>query len=264
MKTANNDRLILSKLMCLLAVLALTCTGAPAAAGDDTFEALQIGTRMYTNVTVTTKAQDYVFIVHSAGMENIKVAELPREIREQLGYRTQPEKAASSGVSEWAKQTLNAGELSQVKELEQAWREHGAGRMQEIVAAPVIIAALAGIALVCHLVFSFCAMLICRKAGIEPGILVWLPVLQLIPLIQASGMSRLWFLAWFVPVLNIVAQIIWSFKIVKARGKSGWVTLFLLLPLTNVLAFFYLAFSDGGKKEKTGPPAPQIMTLEAV
>jgi hypothetical protein len=264
MKTANIDRLILSKLMCLLVALALTRAAAPAAGGEETFEVLQIGTRMYTNVTVTTKALDYVFIVHSSGMENVKLADLSPEIREQLGYRTQPQKSTSTGVSDWARQTLNTGELSQMKELEQAWREHASGRMQEIVAAPVVIAALTAIALVCHLVFSFCAMLICRKAGVEPGILVWLPVLQLIPLIHASGMSRLWFLAWFVPLLNIVAQVIWSVKIVKARGKSGWVTLFLLLPLTNILAFFYLAFSDGGKKEKTGPPAPQIMTLEAV
>ena len=34
---------------------------------EQTFDMLQIGTRTYKNVTVTTKAKDYIFILHSAG-----------------------------------------------------------------------------------------------------------------------------------------------------------------------------------------------------
>jgi len=44
------------------------------------FSVLQIGTQAYSNVTVTTCAKDYVFVHHSKGMTNIKVAELPPEI----------------------------------------------------------------------------------------------------------------------------------------------------------------------------------------
>jgi hypothetical protein len=38
--------------------------------------------------------------------------------------------------------------------------------------------------------------------------------------------------------------VIWSVKIVKARGKNGWVSLFLLLPVTSFFSFLYLAFSS--------------------
>src|SRR3954453_20007153 len=50
---------------------------AGSAAEEQTFPLLQIGTRTYTNVTVTTKARKYIFILHSTGMANIRVADLP-------------------------------------------------------------------------------------------------------------------------------------------------------------------------------------------
>jgi hypothetical protein len=43
--------------------------------------------------------------------------------------------------------------------------------------------------------------------------------------------------------LNLIGWIVWSFKICKARGKNPALGLFLLLPLTNLLALIYLAFS---------------------
>jgi hypothetical protein len=71
-----------------------------------------------------------------------------------------------------------------------------------------------------------------------------------------------WFFAFLIPVLNIVALITWSINISQARGKSGWVALFLLLPLTNLLAFLYLAFSGTPRKVKRAVPRVEIMTLE--
>src|ERR1700681_4268897 len=59
---------------------------ATAGAADETFNVLQVGTRMYTNVTVTTKSKTYVFILHSAGMTTIQVQDLPPEIQQKLGY----------------------------------------------------------------------------------------------------------------------------------------------------------------------------------
>lgn len=135
-----------------------------------------------------------------------------------------------------------------------------------------------GVLLVFHLFFSFCLKLICVKAGYQPGFAVWLPVLQVIPALRAAGMSLLWLLptalwlvgmfslpllskfnspalagvvlsvvlVWLVVtlVLNWLAQIIWCFKITSARGKSILVAVMLLLPVLNVFAFLYLAFSS--------------------
>jgi hypothetical protein len=51
-------------------------------------------------------------------------------------------------------------------------------------------------------------------------------------------------------------------KIAKARGKSGWVTAFLLLPPSTFLAILYLAFSKGGGAQQD-EHEPQVMSLQA-
>ena len=54
-------------------------------------------------------------------------------------------------------------------------------------------------------------------------------------------------LAMFVPLLNVVAQILWCFKITEARGKSVWVAVLLIVPGPSLFAFLYLAFSDAAE-----------------
>ena len=63
-------------------------------------------------------------------------------------------------------------------------------------------------------------------------------------------------------MVNLVAQVLWSFNIAKARGKSVWVGVMLLLPITSLLAFLYLAFSNGATAEEEEEPEPKIMTLQ--
>jgi hypothetical protein len=110
---------------------------------------------------------------------------------------------------------------------------------------------LAGIA-VGYLLFCCSGSLLCQKTGNEPGILIWIPLLQMFPLLRAAGMSGWWFLALFVPVLNVVAWLGWCVNIVIMRRKSLWWALLLILPVTNVMAFLYLALA--GSAEARGKP----------
>jgi len=98
--------------------------------------------------------------------------------------------------------------------------------------------------------FCMCCSLICKKTGHPGGLVVWLPVFQMIPLFRAAGMSGWWFLAMFVPLLNLVGQILWCVKIAEARGKGFLTAIMLILPGTNLLAFLYLAFSNGDAREE--------------
>ncbi len=248
-----------SDFVCRLArviVAGWLCQALSIAAGvEERFPVLQIGAQTYRNVTVTTKARSYVFILHSTGMTNVKVAELSPELREKLGYAAEEGKAGKGSASAWAQQKLSKIEVPQIKQLQTAWLA------QEAMANPNLLLVALGAVLVLYLFACYCCMLICKKTHNEPGILVWVPGLQLFPLLRAAGMSPAWFLAWLVPVLNVLAQIVWSVKIAQARGKSAWVGLWLLLPVANVLAFLYLAFSeDAPKKEER---VVEIMTLEA-
>ena len=237
--------------------------------GEERYDVLQIGTQTYSNVTVTTKAKNYVFLLHSGGMASIKVSQLPPDALEKLGYvSAQALKNATNTAAVWAKRELAKINTPQVREmekqLEQRWRGTTAVKLAAMhLTALTFVFLLLGIGLLLYLFHCYCCMLICRKAGSLPGILVWLPVLQLFPLLRAAGMSGWWFLGYCVPLLNIVAHILWCLKITKARGKSVWVAVLLLLPVTNLVAFLYLAFSKGAPADEGEAEESKIMTLEA-
>src|SRR5689334_19860051 len=70
-----------------LVVAAVLANSAIHAKSEETFPVLRTKTTTYTNVTVTTKNKSYIFILHSAGMNSIKISDLPDDIQQQLGYR---------------------------------------------------------------------------------------------------------------------------------------------------------------------------------
>jgi hypothetical protein len=243
----------------------------PLSAGalpDDCFEVLQIGTKTYKNVTVTTKARDYIFILHSTGMANIKVSDLTPSLKDKLGYSAkeaaEAAKAKPTGPAVWAKQTLSKLEPSKIKDLGKSFTlgDHPVDSLRQWIRANMILfCALVVLSVPLHFLMSYAGLLICRKTSVDPGLAIWIPVLQLIPLLRAANMSPGWFLAYLIPVVNVLAYIVWCAKISQARGKTGWVTVFLLLPITTFFAFLYLGFSgtDADKEDRR----IEIMTLEA-
>jgi hypothetical protein len=268
MKNSNFLGAVLSGLI-RASLMALLCAPIGASAAlEQTFDVLQIGTTTYRNVTVTTKSKNYIFILHSNGMTNIKVADLPADLRTSLGYEdpAAAAKTKSNPPAAWAKQTLSKIELPQMK----AVQEQLAGllhlgpkgmpfRLEGLSQNVLIIAASALLAL--FLLHSYCCMLICNKVGIKPGVLVWLPLLQLFPLLRAASMSPWWFAGFLIPGFNLIAQVLWFIKIAQARGKSFLVALLLIFPLSSPFAVLYLAFSGGGTRKKETRRV-EIMTLE--
>jgi hypothetical protein len=111
-------------------------------------------------------------------------------------------------------------------------------------ANPMALCIMLGISAIVYIFTSICFWLICRKTHTAPGPLIWVPFFQLIPLLRAANMPRVWFFAYFIPIINIIPVILFSIKIVKARGKSPWVAFLLILPPTSVFAFLYLALSQ--------------------
>jgi len=261
MKQREFCRSIMDKVKCLaLTLVSLPLVGL--ATTEETFEVLQVGSNTYRNVTVTTKGSDYIFIQHSTGMSNLKLAQLSPEVRDQLGYKPEPKKFSSSKdrISSWATQTLGNVDLSRLKQLEQTFRPHSIDGAPQPAFDQTQLLSLAAIALLCYIFYCYCGKLICEKTGNEPGALIWVPILQLFPLLRAAGMSSGWFLVFFIPVLNLIGYMVWAINIAQSRGKSGWIALFLLLPPTHPFALLYLALSSG-----TPPAQPrkiEILALE--
>lgn len=267
------------------AVLLLSFLQSSALATEETFTTLEVGAHVYTNVTVTTKAKNYIFIQHSTGMQNIRISDLPEEIRTQLGYI--PEVPKSQKAAAWAKGKMAELHLSEIKAEDlrdpKKWQEQLAIVLEKVRSLDnKLCGAFLGGALLIYFFFCYCCAQICQKAGAQSALLVWLPGLQIVSLLRAARMSAAWFFvyvltaAWnfvyafwlvapsllplpaagsfgyliFACTLLVVAglsAIVWCFKIARARCKSPLTGFCLLLPVINFFAFLYLALSDAPK-----------------
>lgn len=221
---------------------AITCFWTVAAVADHFLPFLETRTGVYSNVTVTLKTARDVHIRHDRGIANIDLNDLDTETKAALGYQVE---LGDQGEGEGISGALPADWRSAFDRARGTAGEELPFEIPTAVSTGFIMIALM-VGLLFHIFFSYCSRLICIKTGNDPGFMIWLPVFQIFPMLQAAGMSGWWFLGLFVPVFNIVVQIIWCVKIVNARGKHVIWTILLIVPLLNLIAFLYLAFSDDG------------------
>jgi hypothetical protein len=91
----------------------------------------------------------------------------------------------------------------------------------------------------CH-----CYSRICEKAREEPGVLIWIPLVQFVPLLRVAQMPPWTVILLIVPLINIVLIFTLWAKICVALGKTPWLVLLLLVPIANLGLIVYLAFCD--------------------
>src|SRR4051812_21733280 len=105
-----------------------------------------------------------------------------------------------------------------------------------------------GVWLVCGLLLyayvSFCIQTIANKTGTANAWFAWLPILNLVLLLQVAKKPWWWVILMFIPIVNIIIMILMWIGVCEARGKPGLLTIALILPLVNLFAIGYLAFSD--------------------
>ena len=77
-----------------------------------------------------------------------------------------------------------------------------------------------------------------------PGVLIWIPILQIVPMLQAAKMPVWMIVLFLVPLVNLIIGIMMWVKICQARGKSGWLVILLFVPIVNLIFVSYLAFSE--------------------
>jgi hypothetical protein len=109
-----------------------------------------------------------------------------------------------------------------------------------IGAGIILIFILFGLA--AYLFFCFCNKRICENCGVRPGLLIWIPILNVIPLFWAAKMSAWLCLLLLVPIVGLIIYIMLWVKVCEVRGKGVLgVVLVLLIPVVGVP---YLAFSS--------------------
>lgn len=292
-------------LLMLGAVAILGMFIGEASAQDLQLPLLKTKTGDYTNVTVTSKSSTEVYIMHAGGVQNIKVHELDEEGLIQLGY--QPPRDRKKEAEAAASQAM--GKIKDVLPKDPEGENESATAVRMPTFSEVIeqsglwsadpdkmaenIGRLVGY-LLGYLLAVACFRTICIKAGSRPGALIFVPVIQAIPVFRAAGMGSAWVIMFLSPflltlallaslpvilngptpswtmligglvvlglayVVQTIASIVWCFRIVKARGKSLWVAVLMLLPITNIFAFLYLVFSSGVEPKSDGSEPPPL------
>ncbi|MGA1795144.1 MAG: DUF5684 domain-containing protein [bacterium] len=104
-----------------------------------------------------------------------------------------------------------------------------------------------------YLFYCYCLKLICDRTGKEPGILIWIPLLQTFPLLRAADLSYWTFLLMLVPVVQIIPIIKMWARILKTMGRNPWLQILLYLVIPAFFLLPYLAFAGNGKNAEMSP-----------
>jgi hypothetical protein len=100
------------------------------------------------------------------------------------------------------------------------------------------------VSLAVYVFVCYCCKLICEKCGVTPGILIWIPIVNLVPLLQVANLPVWMIILFFIPFVNLVVGVIMWAKICQARSKSPWLVILIFIPVVNIAFVPYLAFSE--------------------
>jgi hypothetical protein len=91
---------------------------------------------------------------------------------------------------------------------------------------------------------SLCFMKIAERTNTENGWWAWIPILNVLLMLNIARKPLWWFLLLLIPLVNIVIAILVLVAICEARGKPGWWVILFLLPVVNLVALGILAFGE--------------------
>jgi hypothetical protein len=92
--------------------------------------------------------------------------------------------------------------------------------------------------------FALALSTIARKTHTPNTWLAWIPIANLILMINIAQKPVWWILLLFVPFVNLAIMVIVWMGIAKARGRPDWWGLFILAPIANFILPGVLAWTD--------------------
>lgn len=110
-------------------------------------------------------------------------------------------------------------------------------------------------ALAVYIYFAFCLMKIANKTNTPNSWFAWIPILNVILMLQISQKPMWWLIFFFIPILNILGiifMVLMWMAIAERVGKPSWWGILMIVPIANLIVPGVLAFSKGGEQS----PAP--------
>ena len=85
---------------------------------------------------------------------------------------------------------------------------------------------------------------IARKTNTKNDWLAWIPIANLILLLEIARKPLWWLLLLVIPLVNVVISIVVWVAVAEARGKPSWWGLLMIVPGINLIVPGYLAWGD--------------------
>lgn len=106
--------------------------------------------------------------------------------------------------------------------------------------------------LILYVYSAFCLQTIARKTDTEGSWLAWIPIFNIILMLDIARKPKWWFFLLFLTVIPIIGSIIvlvlfviiWM-NICDQCGKPKWLGVLTIIPLVSFILLGYLAFSRG-------------------
>ena len=85
---------------------------------------------------------------------------------------------------------------------------------------------------------------IAEKTNTENGWLAWIPIANIILMLNIARKPIWWIVLCLIPLVNIVIMIVLWMGIAEARNKPSWWGVLMLVPVVSLIVPGYLAWSD--------------------
>jgi uncharacterized protein DUF5684 len=113
-------------------------------------------------------------------------------------------------------------------------------------------AAIAGTMMMFFLVFgvgmyiyvALALQTIANKTGTLNAWLAWIPIANIILMLNIAKKPLWWIILFLIPIVNIVVAIMVWMGVAEARHKPSWWGILMIVPLVNLVVPGYLAWAD--------------------
>ena len=85
---------------------------------------------------------------------------------------------------------------------------------------------------------------IAKKTNTENAWWGWVPILNIVLMLNIAKKPIWWIVLLIIPVVGIVIGVLVWMAIAEARGKPNWWGILIIVPLVGIIVPGYLAFAD--------------------
>ncbi len=91
---------------------------------------------------------------------------------------------------------------------------------------------------------SLAVQTIAQKTNTENSWLAWIPIANIVLLLNVAKKPIWWIILCLIPIVNIVVGVIVWMAVAEARDKPNWWGILLIVPVVGLIVPGYLAWSD--------------------